>query len=122
MEQNETRSFRDLLVWKQAMQLAKDCYLLTQGFPKSELYGMTGQMRRAAVSIPANIAEGSGRGSRKDFQQFLRIALGSLRELETYLILCPEIEMKTPEQVQPLLTQLESVSRLLRALIQSLDP
>jgi four helix bundle protein len=122
LEKTETKSFRDLLVWKQAMQLAKDCYLLTQEFPKAELYGMTGQMRRAAVSIPANIAEGSGRGSRKDYQQFLRIAQGSLRELETYLLLCPAIEMATSEQVQPLLEQQESIGKLLRALIQSLEP
>ncbi len=104
------------------MQLAKDCYLLTKDFPKTELYGMTSQMRRAAVSISANIAEGSGRGTRKDYQQFLRIAQGSMRELETYLLLCPEIDLTTPEQVQPLLTQLESAGRLLRALIQSLEP
>src|SRR5688572_10826237 len=101
MKGDEVRSFRDLLVWQQAMTLAKDCYFLTKGFPKEELYGMTSQMRRAAASVPANIAEGSGRGSRKDYQQFLRIALGSLRELETYLLLCTTVELTRTEQTYP---------------------
>lgn len=114
-------SFRDLLVWKQAMTLAKDCYFLTKQFPKEELYGLTSQMCRAAVSVPANIAEGSGRGSRKDYQQFLRIAQGSLREVETYLLLCTDIELTSEAQIRPLLVQVESVGKLLSRLIQSLD-
>ena len=102
--------------------MASECYLLTQGFPRVEIYGMASQMRRAAVSIPANIAEGSGRGTRRDYQQFLRIAQGSLRELETYLLLCPEVGLATREQTEPLLLQLSSVGKLLSALIRSLQP
>ncbi len=122
MSGEEIRSYRDLLVWRQAMTLAKDCYLLTRQFPIEERYGMLEQMRRAATSIPANIAEGSGRGTRKEYLQFLRISLGSLRELETFLILCIEVELTTSEHGQPLLMQTESVSKLLLRLIRSLKP
>jgi len=80
-------SYKDLEVWQMAMTLAQDCYLLTTRFPKDEMYGMSAQIRRAAVSIPANIAEGYGRDQTGPFVQFLRIAQGSARELETHLIL-----------------------------------
>lgn len=115
------RSFRGLLVWQQAMQLAKECYVATKSFPREELYGMTSQIRRAAMSIPANIAEGSGRTTAGAYVNFLRIAQGSLRELETYLLLVGEIELATPERVEPLLLQVESIAKLLNRLIQSLE-
>jgi len=114
--------FRDLLVWQQTMDLARDCYFLTKNFPKEELYSLTSQIRRAAVSVPANIAEGNGRGTRKDYVGFLRIAQGSPRELETYLILVVEIKLSQQEVVAPLLAQVSSVARLLNRLIQSLQP
>lgn len=116
------RSFRGLLVWRQAMALARDCYLLTKNFPREELYGVTSQLRRAAVSVPANIAEGSGRKTARDYLQFLRIAQGSLREVETYLLLAPVISLTTREAVAPLLSQTASVAKLLNRLIQSLEP
>lgn len=75
-------SYRDLIVWQQAMDLAVSIYEVTRAWPKDEIYGMTGQVRRAATSVPANIAEGYGRESRASYQQFLRIAQGSLKELE----------------------------------------
>ena len=112
-------SFKELLVWQQAMWLAKECYFLTKSFPREEIYGMTSQIRRAAASIPANIAEGSARGSQKDFAQFLRIAQGSLRELETHLLLSIDIGMVTSEYAEPILQHIESVSILLMRLIQS---
>lgn len=118
MEQSEI-GFKSLLVWQQGMTLAKDCYLLTRNFPKEEMFALTMQIRRAAASIPANIAEGSGRGTPKDFANFLRIAMGSLRELETHLLLSQSIELSTPLQIQPLLQQVESVSKLLLRLIKS---
>ena len=121
MESARERSFRGLLVWQQAMDLAKECYFLTKSFAKEELYGLTSQMRRAAVSVPANIAEGSGRTTRKDYVNFLRIAQGSLRELETYLLLVPTINLVNRENIQPFLTQAESVAKLLNRLIQSLS-
>ncbi len=78
---------RDLIVWQKAIDLADATYVLTKIFPKEEIYGLTSQMRRAAVSIPSNIAEGSGRKTMKDFRQFLSIAYGSALELETQLLL-----------------------------------
>jgi len=79
------KAFRDLIVWQKGMELTTLIYLLTEAFPKHEIYGLTSQMRRAAVSIPSNIAEGSARGSKKDFCQFVRIALGSSYELQTQI-------------------------------------
>jgi four helix bundle protein len=118
--QHRERSFRGLLVWRQGMELAKSCYFLSKRLPREELYGLTSQIRRAAVSIPANIAEGSGRTTKKDFVNYLRIAQGSLRELETYLLLVTEVSLATPQVISPLLEQVESVGRLLNRLIQAL--
>ena len=83
---------KDLEAWKQAMQLVEELYRLTRSFPKQETYGLTSQMRRAAVSIPSNLSEGSARSSAKEFSQFLSICLGSLAELETQLILAARLE------------------------------
>ena len=116
----DRRSFRGLLVWQQAMRLTRECYRLTNLLPKEERYGLSNQMRRAAVSVAANIAEGSGRGTRRDFVSFLRVAQGSLRELETYLLLLPSIQLTSSERVTPLLEQVDSIARLLNRLIQSL--
>ena len=117
----EDRSFRGLLVWRQAMSLAKSCYALTRTLPREERYGLTSQIRRAAISVPANIAEGNGRSTRGAYIGFLRIAQGSLRELETYLLFLIEAEMMRMEAVRPILLQLDSVARLLNRLIQSLQ-
>ena len=81
------RSFKDLVVWQKALELAKEMYRLTKQLPASETYGISSQLRRAAVSIPSNIAEGAKRGTSKDFTQFLRIANGSAAELETQLLI-----------------------------------
>jgi four helix bundle protein len=78
-------SYRKLIVWQKSMTLAKDIYTLTKSFPKEEIYGLVSQLRRCAVSIPSNIAEGRGRGGDKEFVRFLQIALGSLYELQTQL-------------------------------------
>ena len=86
-------SYKDLDVWQVAMTLAQESYLLTARFPKDETYGMAAQIRRAAVSIPANIAEGYGRDQTGSFVQFLKIAQGSARELETHLILAKESDL-----------------------------
>ena len=80
----KAKSFRDLVVWQRGIQLAKEIYVLTAHFPKDELYGLTNQIRRAAVSIPANIAEGQARKLPGDFRHFLRISLGSLAEAITF--------------------------------------
>ena len=103
------------------MNLAENCYKLTRDFPKEEVYGITSQIRKAAVSIPADIAEGYGREYRQEYIQFLRIAQGSLKELETHLILSQRINLATSDQVTPLLQQCESIGKQLRALIRALQ-
>ncbi|MBW4692641.1 MAG: four helix bundle protein [Lyngbya sp. HA4199-MV5] len=115
-------SYRDLKVWQESMNLAEVCYKTTKTFPKEEIYGMTSQIRRAATSVPANIAEGYGREYRQEYIQFLRIAQGSLKELETHLLLTQRVDLLTTESADLTLKQCESVGKLLRALICSLQP
>lgn len=117
----EIESYRDLKVWQAGMELAKYCYSLTKCFPREEMLGLTSQIRRAAVSIPANIAEGNGREHTKEYIQFLRIAQGSLKELETHLLLAREVTISTPESVAPLLGQANEIGRMLRSLIRVLQ-
>jgi len=95
-------------------------YLQTRNFPKEEMYGLTSQIRRAAVSIPANIAEGHGRKSRKEYLHFLSIANGSIAELETHLLIAERLRLMTKEVAEQLQTQLQSVRRLLAAMRKSL--
>jgi four helix bundle protein len=121
MVTGKIRSYRDLEVWQQGMALAEGCYRLTKSFPKEEVYGMVSQIRRAAVSVPANIAEGYGREYRSEYIQFLRIAQGSLKELETHILLALRVELITDDTAQPILTQCESTGKLLRALLRALQ-
>ncbi len=114
-------SFKDLEVWKMAMSLAADSYQLTRQLPKEEVYGLTSQVRRAAVSIPANIAEGHGRENTGSFIQFLRIAQGSTKELETLLLLTRDVGLLQQEAIDPLLTKIERIGKMLRSLIRSLQ-
>jgi len=114
-------SYRDLKVWQEGIALAKACYVLTREFPKEEMFGMTSQIRRSATSIPANIAEGYGRENTGSYIQSLRVAQGSLKELETHLILAGEVEISTSESVAPLLTVADQLGRMLRALIRKLQ-
>jgi len=88
----EIRNHKDLEVWKKSMDLVSNIYKITESFPNKELYGLTNQIRRAAVSVPSNIAEGAARSSKKEFIQFLYIALGSLSELETQIIIANRLE------------------------------
>jgi four helix bundle protein len=118
---SEINSYRDLKVWQRGMDLAVQCYTLTQDFPKSELYGMTSQIRRASVSIAANIAEGYGRDSSGSFVNFLKIAQGSVKELETHLLLCGRVGLADDPALAPLLDQCDELGRMLRALIRSIQ-
>ena len=92
MENNTIRTHKDLDVWKESILLVKDIYEISSNFPKEEIYGLTLQIRRSATSIPSNIAEGAARNTKKEFLQFLYIALGSLSELETQLIIAKELD------------------------------
>lgn len=85
------KSYKELIVWKKAMNLVKEIYALTEKFPKDELYGLRSQMERAAVSVPSQIAEGYLRGHRKEYTQFLSIAIGSAAELETQILICKSL-------------------------------
>ncbi|HPJ98763.1 MAG TPA: four helix bundle protein [Candidatus Hydrogenedentes bacterium] len=114
-------SYRDLKVWQESMTLAEEVYQATAAFPKEELYGLTSQMRRAAVSIPSNIAEGWGRGSTPDYVRFLRIARGSLKELETQATLSARLGLMTREPEQAIGVRVESIGRMLVALERSLQ-
>jgi four helix bundle protein len=103
------------------MALAKLCYQLTKAFPKSELFGMTSQIRRSAASIPANIAEGNARAHTKEYLNHLSIARGSLAELETHLILCHEVELLKQDDLNKCLSLADEISRMLAALRTSLE-
>jgi len=105
------QSYRELLVWQKAIELVLLVYRLTEGFPKRGIYGLTAQLRRAGVSVPSNIAEGYGRGSRREYLQFLAIAQGSLKELETQVILAERLSYATPAQAARVLSQAELVGK-----------
>jgi four helix bundle protein len=113
-------SFQDLRVWQTAMKLACEVYRGTVGFPKHELYGLTQQLRRAAVSVPSNIAEGKGRYSNREFARFLLNARGSLLELQTQLMIAEELKYLGHEESRRLLGLADSVGRALSGLINSL--
>ncbi|HET7411488.1 MAG TPA: four helix bundle protein [Pararhizobium sp.] len=120
-EKTEIRSYKDLLVWKASLELAVGCYLATKSFPGAEIYGMTSQIRRASASIAANVAEGHGRENRGAFIQFLRIAQGSLKELETHLILSERVALLETETAADLLRKTDEIGRMLRSLIRTLQ-
>jgi len=121
VENRSIQSYRDLDVWQKAIALSVSCYRVTSELPKEELYGMTAQIRRASVSVAANIAEGHGREHTRTFIHFLRISQGSLKELETHLVLVEQIGLLAKERVQPLVTAADEVGRMLRALIRVLQ-
>ncbi len=114
-------SYRDLIVWQKAIRLVTVVYSATKGFPTSETYGLTSQIRRAAVSIPSNIAEGQGRLTKKDFRHFLGQARGSLLELETQLYIANELKFLAPAELTGLLEASGEVSRMLNRLVQSMS-
>jgi four helix bundle protein len=115
------KSYRDLDVWRQAMNLAELCYKETNGFPARETYGMASQIRRAAVSIPSNIAEGNSRRTRQAYLNHLSIALGSQSELETQIELSRRLELVSEKSAREILEVAEVVGRMLHSLIRSLE-
>ena len=114
-------SYRELRVWKEAMLLAEMAYRHTTCFSKHERFGLTAQIRRAAASVPANIAEGYGRGVGGSYLQFLRIAQGSCKELETHVLLASRVLVDTALRPEPVLDQADVVGKMLLGLIQSLQ-
>lgn len=112
--------FEKLLVWKKAVDLVDVVYNLTRGFPKDELFGLTSQMRRAAVSIPANIAEGSQRSSQKEFAHFIQIAKGSLAELRTETYISRRREMISTEQWNSFVVLAQELDKMLRSFYKTL--
>lgn len=115
-----TKSYQELLVWQKAMDLTVAIYKATSNFPKEELFGLVSQMRRAAVSIASNIAEGEGRKSKNEFAHFIGISLGSKAELETQLILCNRINLIEETVAKPLLTDLDEIGKMLTTLRRTL--
>jgi len=114
------KSYRDLLVWQRAVDLVADCYQLTKQLPKSETYGLAGQMQRAAVSIPANIAEGHGREHIGDYLRHLSIANGSLMELETHILIAQRLSYVAPADAERLLDECGELSPMLSGLTKRL--
>jgi len=117
----KSRSYRDLEVWKRSIELVKNIYEITSQFPPAENFGLIQQIRRAAVSIPSNIAEGQFRNSIKEFRQFISIALGSAAELETQLIIANKVNYLSISQFNLLLSNLEIIMRMLKKLSMSLS-
>jgi len=113
-------SFRELTVWQKAVDLTVEVYRLAKRLPKEELYYLSSQMRRAAVSIPSNIAEGQSRKSSKEFTNFLSIAQGSKSELETQLLICNRLNYLTKDDTAPAMELLTEISKMITALAQKL--
>ncbi len=115
------KNYQDLIVWQEAMDMVEQVYRETAGFPKEETYGLKIQMRRAAVSVPSNIAEGQGRRTKRDFRNFLSIAHGSLRELETQILIAKRLNYFRGCEVENLLELVGRIGRRTLALANSLS-
>ena len=113
------KSYRDLIAWQKAMHLVTAIYQPTSAFPREEIYGLTSQLRRAAVSVPSNIAEGQGRHGAPEFRHFLRQASGSVMEIETQILIAERLKFLNPEVAQELLAQCAEVGKILNGLIKS---
>ncbi len=115
------KNFQDLRIWQIGIEVVKDIYILTKKFPKEELYGLTSQMRRSAVSIPSNIAEGFRRYHNKEYKQFLHIALGSCAELETQIIIANELDYINEINKTELIEKIKYICRMTVKLINKLQ-
>ena len=114
------KDFRKLAVWEKSHRLALEIYRITSGFPKSELYGLTSQIRRACVSVPANIAEGCGRSGDAELARFLQIAMGSASEVEYHLLLAHDLGLLSCSDKERLVLQVTEVKRMLTSFIRQL--
>ncbi|PYV45967.1 MAG: diversity-generating retroelement protein bAvd family protein [Acidobacteria bacterium] len=114
------KSYRDLVVWQKGMDLVVECYRITNLLPKNEIYGLASQIQRAAVSIPANIAEGHGRDHLGDYLHHLSVANGSLMELETHLLLLPRLSYVSSNELERAFTLTDEIGKMLSGLSKSL--
>lgn len=121
MSEQKLNSYKELIVWQKSIDLVEQVFKITDKFPKSELYGLTSQMRRAAVAIPSNIAEGAGRQHTKEFIQFLAIAEGSATELETQLIIALRLQFLDTNDYERVSALLLEIFKMLRVLIKKLS-
>lgn len=115
-----SKGFRDLMVWQKSMQLAVEVYKLTKNFPREEVYGLTSQIRRSAISIPSNIAEGHGRLNAREFRQFLGVARGSTYELQTQLELARSLEIAPAGLIEGATRLSQEVGKMIYSLIESM--
>ncbi len=116
------KDFRDLTVWQKAMDLVTEVYKITKRFPRVELYALSDQIRRAAVSIPSNIAEGYGRNGQKEYCRYLNIARGSKYEVETQLMISVRLGYSDEEQIRTAMTLCDEIGKMLNAMIAKLSP
>ena len=117
----DVRSYRDLLVWQKGMDLAEAAYTLTKSFPKTEEYRLTSQLLRAAASVPANIAEGNARATRKDYAHFISIARGSVAEVDTFLQLAVRIDLVKHDQASAAMSLADELGRMLNVMRDKLS-
>ncbi|MBI2048131.1 MAG: four helix bundle protein [Parcubacteria group bacterium] len=122
MDKKVIHGYKDLIVWQKSIKLIVSVYTLTENFPKEEIYGLTSQMRRAAISVASNIAEGRMRGTKKDFSNFLRIALGSGAELETQIIVAKQLPSTKNLEYDSVDSLLAEVMKMLNVMIRKLNP
>jgi len=118
---NKIKSFKDLKIWQKGIQLVKDIYALSKALPKEEIYGLQSQLRRSAVSIPSNIAEGFARIHNKEYRNFLYIALGSCAELTTQIIIASRLKYIEGPKAETILSNIEVISKMTMSLIKKLN-
>jgi len=121
MIMGEVKNYQDLIVWQKAMDVVVEVYRLTKKFPQGEFYGLTNQIRRAAISIPSNIAEGHTRNSRAEYLNFLSIAQGSRAEVETQMLISVRLGYLTSEETLPTLSLLNEINRIIGTIRQKLN-
>ena len=117
----KVKSYKDLIVWQKAMDMTESLYRIVKKLPKEETYALSDQMRRAAISIPSNIAEGFGRNSMKEYPQFLYIANGSVCELETQLMLCVRVNYLKENEIQPIMSLLSEIGKIIMTITKKLS-
>ena len=115
------KSYKDLNIWKRSIGVVEDIYKITKNFPKEEIYGLTSQLRRSAVSIPSNIAEGFARFHNKEYKQFLFVSLGSCAELSTQIIIALRLDYLESNEADQLLNEIDEISKMTMSLIKKLD-